>query len=294
MVAYWLPFLGLVAALLYARQRRYSRSRLLGRTAKVLVVCHHMLGLIAQLQQHRGMSTAFLSGEAGFLERLLRKGSVIDGNLPALRQLVLLEKERTFPVLSGKELALFGLHWGQLRERLASLSVEQSIAQHGLLIGQLLKWLAALAESRIEPALGAKVPSGLVRNYLVRLPALSELLGQARALGTSVASQRACSAVARVRLMFLVARAEVMLTQALNVSGNLPEAARAMRSVQQMARVVRTQMLLSSGIVIEAETYFAISTVAIDAVFDWITVSGHWLAAGLEREQEMPGAICHA
>ena len=113
-----------------------------------------------------------------------------------------------------------------------------------------------------------------MRNYASRLPALTECLGQARALGTSVAARHGCSAVARVHLMFLVARAEALLNQANEVGARGAKAEKAAIAVQQMARVIRTRMLLSSGISIAAQEYFDISTAAVDSVFAWIGECG--------------------
>lgn len=268
---------------------RWQRGQ---RSIRAYQASRQLLTMMAAVQQHRGLGTAYLSGEPGFLERLQAKRAEVDGILPVLVQFARSEAGAAFPAMTVRELALFTQHWQALGSKLHELSIEQSFAQHGLLIRQILKWLAALGELRIEPALGGRVASGLVRNYLVRLPELGELLGQARALGTRVASQHACSAVARVRLMFLMARAEAMLAQSLAVSVDIPEAQLATQYVQQMARIVRTQMLLSSGIAVDPDSYFSISTQAIDAIFDWVEVSGHWVAAALEEVQELPEACC--
>jgi len=74
--------------------------------------------------------------------------------------------------------------------------------------------------------------------------------------------------------MFLVARAEALLSQANEVGGRGPKAAKAVLAVQEMARVIRTRMLLSSGISVAAQEYFQIATIAVDSVFAWIGESG--------------------
>ncbi|MBP5986470.1 MAG: nitrate- and nitrite sensing domain-containing protein [Azonexus sp.] len=241
---------------------------------KTLAACRSLLALVGNFQQHRGMSSALLSGDQGFKARLDAKGYEIERLIPSLREVARDESLRAHPCLTLNDLALFQFNWGQLREKLVGLSVEQSIAQHSFLIDQLLHWLAALGESRVELLLADSGARGLVRNYASRLPALTECLGQARALGTSVAARRGCSAVARVRLMFLVARAEALLSQASEVGGRGPKAEKAALAVQEMARVIRTRMLLSSGISVAAQQYFEVATVAVDSVFAWIGESG--------------------
>lgn len=265
-----------VSAMLYRRRRWEDARKSLDET---LAACRSLLALVAHLQQHRGMSSAWLSGDQGFKARLDAKGGEIAGLLPRLRDVARKEGARPHPCLTLNDLSLFQFNWGQLRDKLAELSVEQSIAQHSFLIDQLMQWLAALGESRVELLIGERCARGLVRNYVSRLPALTECLGQARALGTSVAAKRGCSAVARVRLMFLVVRAEALLNQANEAAGRGPKAERAALAVQQMARVIRTQMLLSSGISVAAQEYFDLATKAIDCVFEWVGESGSQLMA---------------
>ena len=74
--------------------------------------------------------------------------------------------------------------------------------------------------------------------------------------------------------MFLVARAEALLNQANEVGGRGVKAEKAALAVQQMARVIRTRMLVSSGISVAAQEYFEIATAAVDSVFAWIGESG--------------------
>lgn len=263
-----------VSTMIHRRRSWVDADRSLDKT---LAACRSLLALVGHLQQHRGMSSALLAGDQGFGSRLDAKGREIEALIPALREVAKAECTRAHPCLTPNDLSLFQHNWGQLRQKLAGLSVEQSIAQHSFLIDQLLQWLAALGESRVELLLVDRCGRGLVRNYASRLPALTECLGQARALGTSVAARRGCSAVARVRLMFLVARAETLLSQANEVGGRGPKADKAALAVQQMARVIRTRMLLSSGISVAAQEYFDIATVAVDSVFAWIGESGDQL-----------------
>lgn len=241
---------------------------------KTLHACRSLLALVAHFQQHRGMSSALLAGDQAFRIRLDGKAREIEALIPDLREVAREEGSRAHPCLTQNDLSLFQFHWGELREKLNGLSVEQSIAQHSFLVDQLLQWLAALGESRLEVLLADRCARGLVRNYASRLPALTECLGQARALGTSVAARRGCSAVARVRLMFLVARAEALLNQAGEAGRRGPKADKAALAVQEMARVIRTRMLLSSGISVAAQEYFDIATAAVDSVFSWINESG--------------------
>ena len=289
------PMLGAAAlialiSLMLRRRRAWVDA---GRSLETsLAGCRSLLALIAHFQQHRGMSSAWLSGDQSFASKLDGKGREIEALFQSLRTVARSESGKPHPCLTPNDLSLFRHRWAALREKLAGLSVEQSIAQHSFLIEQLLQWLAALGEARLEPLVADR---GLVRNYASRLPALTECLGQARAVGMSVATHKACSAVARVRLMFLIARAEALLSQAAEGEMRSAQAESAALAVQQMARLVRTRMLVSSGINVTVQEYFEVATRAVDAVFDSIAENGRQLAGdGLHRPTGAAPGYAHA
>lgn len=274
--------IALISFMIYRQRNWLSSGQSIEQT---LAACRSLLALIAGIQQHRGMSSAWLAGDQSFKPRLDAKAREIEHLIPLLRDAAREEGRRAHPCLTLNELSLFQFNWTKMRDMLRGLSVEQSIAQHSFLVDQLLKWLGAMGESRVELVLGQKCERGLVRNYASRLPALTECLGQARALGTSVAAKQGCSAVARVRLMFLIARAEALLSQAAEAGGQGRKAEQAKAAVQEMARVVRTQMLLSSSIALPAPAYFALATTAIDSVFSWIDECGTQITQASLRRQ---------
>lgn len=255
-----------------------------------LAACETLLNLIASLQQHRGMSSAWLSGDAGFKRRLEEKARQIDELLPRLRELAQRESLQAHPCLTLNELQLFRFRWEKLRDGLASHTPEQSIARHSELLEKPLSWLAALGEARVEPLFPEADLQRLARNYASRLPALSECLGQARAVGAGVAAQGRCSPVARVRLVFLISRAESLLQAALAGDGG-GRAESASQAVQRMLLRIR-EGLLAGPVELAPEQYFALATRAIDLVFSWMDGSGERLLhAGqswLDAHQDVP------
>ena len=281
-----LAVLILALMFMHARQRRRRLAGLSQRES--LAACQSLLALIAGIQQHRGLSSAWLAGDSSFRPRLTALENDIAQRLPELQAAIRNEARQPAPCLTANELALFGHRWRSLCERLSELSIEQSVAQHTMTIDILLRWLQAFGEARIEPLVPEAARPG-VRDCLVRLPAITECLGQARALGMSVATRQGCTAVARVRLMFLVARAESLLKQ---VTGQGEHATKANAAIQHMARIIRTQMLQASGITISPQAYFSLSTAAIDAVFAWIGDSVHALAP--TNPQEAARATAYA
>jgi len=240
-----------------------------------LAACAELLRVLNLLQQHRGLSSGWLAGDASFESRMLTRRAEIDASLAALSPLLRHEEKQPRPCMTGNELALFRHHWRDLTDSLACGGVDQSIAGHSRLIASVLDWLAAFGEARLDlPARGI-LPPGLARNYTHRLPALAECLGQARALGSSVAVRKGCPPVTRVRLMFLVARAENLLDQA---GGGEANARRAIDAVRRLVMTVRSGMLAPAGVSLAADTYFAEATQAIDAVYAWAADCGDEIA----------------
>jgi len=279
-------FLFALAAIAATALWRLHRRRHAGVGAVLAArqTCDCLLRLVANLQQHRGLSSGWLAGDAEFEPRMLARRREIEALLNELSPRIARESEAPRPCVSSNDFALFRFKWRSLVDGLPGGGVEQNIAQHGHLISMLLDWLASLGEARIELAAPSRLPVGVVRNYSQRLPALAEYLGQARAIGSSVAARHGCSAVARVRLMFLIARSESLLEQAC-AAGSLGLAgSRAKTAVETMAQTIRQSLLAPSGITLSADAYFSVATQAVDAVLEWAGHCGREIDAALAGE----------
>jgi hypothetical protein len=281
---FWTPaLLALTAALIILCRYHLDRSRAAHCGAEeIFAASRHLFSLAVHLQQHRGMSSAWLAGDASFLPRLGEKQTFIETLFPGLLRFARSEGARQSACFTANEVALFIFRWRNLVQTQAGKEAEQSIAEHSQLIAQLLGWLSALGEERIEPLPGCSQPIGRVRNFSHRLPALTECLGQARAIGASVAARQACSPLARVKLMFLIGRAEAMLEQATQAddAGALTILARA--ALRELSHAVRTSMLLSDGVCVSPEAFYDVATRAIDGVVVWLEQSGRQLQAQAE------------
>lgn len=272
---------------------RLNRQRLLaqaeGEAHAMLEACNQLLALLEHLQQHRGMSSAWLAGDKSFEARMRSKRDAVEAIFPRLQAVIVLEGSKARPCLTANEVNLFRFKWRALVDDLAKLSVEECIATHSQLINSLLIWLSDLGEARIELPASGRVPHALVRNFAYRLPTLAECLGQARAIGSSVAARHNCSPVARVRLLFLLNRAESLLAQAYEGGGNEASGLQASSAVATLAGTIRNEMLAAGTVSIAADVYFSTATQAIDAVYRWIKSCGQTL----ERDLGPDGARSH-
>lgn len=285
LIPWGVTLLVLAATLIFFWTRRLHRLKGAQQNlGEVLETSRKLFNLVINLQQHRGMCSAWLSGDASFLPRIREKQALIDTLFPALQSDARHEGSRHAPCFNGNDFSLFIYRWRTLVEELANKQPEQSIAEHSYLIAQVLNWLAALGEARLEPLAGAGDQVGRVGNYARRLPTLAESLGQARAIGSSVAARHACSPVARVRLMFLIGRAEALLEQSIQANDGGRVAQQARVAIGDLTHTVRTCMLLSDGVSVSPENYFAIATKAIDSVVAWIEQSGGQLQSLAQSE----------
>lgn len=254
-------------ALLWRRRRlKCSATEI----TAALADCQTMLHLAAEVQQHRGLSSTWLSGNHSFEAKVRAKRHSIEQQFPVLREIVNREELQAVSCITSNEWRLFLFHWRELCEGLAGFTPEQSFTLHSRLVQKLLAWLEALGEARIALSRLQRVPPQVVRNVFQRLPMLSEVLGQARAIGCAAAVRGSCSPVARVRLLFLVSKAEALLAQVRRSLPAMAEQEEACRAVEHMAQTIRHGILARSGAMVAADQYFAIASSAIDAVYGWI------------------------
>lgn len=242
------------------------------RAHRALGDCERVLALIHALQQHRGMSVAWLSGDRGFEAVLRTKRREVGQLLHALEPVAVREENLAAePCVSRAELSLLASQWMDLCDAMENGALrpdpEDSITRHSLLVARALGWLESLGLRRVGPVLATE-QSGLLNTWVCTLPTLGEHLGQARAIGSGVAARGQCTPAERMRLHFLASRAESLMHQAVVDTPRLPAALPAIERVVRLLGVLRSDLL--AGQPPGAEHYFAEATAAIDAVYAWM------------------------
>lgn len=258
------------------RARPLRAREALGRAAR-------LVELVGHVQQHRGMSGAWLAGDASFAAHLPEKQAAVERAFAALLEAMAGEDAEPYPCFVSNDLRLLRHRWRELVAGLGGSSPEHSFQAHCRVVATLLEWLAALGEARIEQPFAGEVSAAAARNFAHRLPVLAECLGQARALGSAVAVRRYCPPVARVRLAFLAARSETLLRQATEATADRGAAAcaQARHGVDAYLEAIRGRLLAAREIDMPAGDYFALATRAMDAVFAWLEAEQGTVAAAL-------------
>lgn len=252
------------------------------RARRSLAASADIVRLVQSVQQHRGMSGAWLAGDQSFGSKLPPKQAEVERLFDALEPAVRAESNEAYPCVRVAELRALHAQWQALIGGLRASTSEKSFQEHCQIAARLLDWLRALGEARIGQPGGAADESPAVRNFSFRLPTLAESLGQARALASAAAARGHVAPVTRVRLVFLLSRAESLLATASNAAKgeSCAQQEQASLAVQNFVRALR-QRLLGGGVSIAAAECFALATQAVDGVFVWQAIERERIEAAL-------------
>lgn len=225
--------------------------------------------LLIDMQQHRGMVNAFLSGDSSFRQKIEQKQAAIGQDIAALDAL------HDQGLISGKRWESIRTTWQALRTEALALAAEESFYRHSELIRAVLYSMGDVAE-RSQIVGDCAADFALVDALWNKLPAVAEGLGQARGIGASVAAKGCCSSVARTKLRFL----EEHIGETIGwVDGDLAHAdigqaasftkawEEARAAVHEFLTLLGEKLINVERPAIDAEHYFGAGTKAMDAVF---------------------------
>ncbi len=267
----WMFFPLLVAAIagiaFFAARR--SRQESLSLRLEGIRINRMVKQLLLDLQQHRGMVNAFLSGDNSFKPKIEQKQSAIGQDIAAL------DASHGQGLMTEKRWEDIRSSWQALRAGATALPAEESFLRHSELIRAVLYSIGDVAE-RSQVAGDCAADFALVDALWNKLPAVAEGLGQARGIGSSVAAKGHCSSVARIKLRFL----EEHISETIGLVNNDLEHADIAQAVafkqaweETHAAVHEFLALLDEKLInverpaIDAGHYFSAGTKAMDAVF---------------------------
>jgi len=156
-----------------------------------------MRTLLQKAQQHRGMASAFLSGNESFRPKLAAKEKELAELFDKLDKL----DARMAELLdSGESWRKLKTEWASIDRDYRGMTAAQSAASHTVFIGHLIDFIAHVADSS-QLILDAELSSyHLAEGLIIKLPALSEYLGLSRAMGTAALSRGKLSLDDQIRL----------------------------------------------------------------------------------------------
>ncbi|MES3006906.1 MAG: nitrate- and nitrite sensing domain-containing protein [Pseudomonadota bacterium] len=251
----------LATVILVARRRRLQRQR---RQSLGLAWLHSLRIMLAKVQQHRGLSGAFLNGRKELLLQLQSLQYDIERELreiPAADRWM--EENQRWQGIAS--------HWQRLVQHFQSNSAANNLIQHNLLIKNVLCMIDDMAQAHDLLALRSRDGKPLYVAWRDLLLA-SECVGQARALGTSILSSGSCDTVAKIRLRYLIQKIEASTAK---VWAQIPASQENVDKLEILLKCIETE-LIGARSRISVPEYFAIATAAIDSLFEqYDTIIAH-------------------
>lgn len=175
----------------------------------VEVVRHERQGLvlikairqpIEHIQQHRGMTSAFLNGADSFRERILSKRNEIDR---LMADLVAVDRELGDGLDTAGKVSLLVQKWEAVKANSMQQEAAVAIQAHTALLADMIGLMSRVADASeitLDPKLDTYYLGDAVVNNLINL---TENMGQARAVGSGVAAKGMHSGQSFVRLSVL-------------------------------------------------------------------------------------------
>ncbi len=140
---------------------------------------------IEHIQQHRGMMAAYLNGATEFRDRIMQQRVLIDKKLAELKKV----DDRLGAQLDTSEIMDDLMRqWESIKANAMNMKTAEAVKVHSTIISDMLDLVSHVADTS-EITLDPKLDSYYLGNVLVSsLPNMLENMGQARALGSSVAA----------------------------------------------------------------------------------------------------------
>lgn len=141
---------------------------------------------IEHIQQHRGMTAAYLNGAKGFYDRIIQKRAIVDEKLAELNEV---NNKLGVQLSTGNVVNRLMQQWSRIKSSSLNMSSAEAIKVHSAMISDLLLLMGDVADTSqitLDPTLdsyymGDAIVSGL--------PNMLENMGQARAVGSGVAAK---------------------------------------------------------------------------------------------------------
>ena len=234
-------------------------------------------GMLENLQQHRGMAAAMLGGEPSFRSKLEAKQNEIEAISAGVDAV---DRKYGQEMNTSSQWKRIKQDWQGLRSRVDILTPKESFAVHTEIISKIMVLFTQVADAS-NLTLDPDMDSYYVMDAVVtRLPAMSEELGQARAIGAATAAHGgAATAVEGARLSVLQSGIHETLAAALHgiemTSGNnaafkqkVGENVEEIKGgTDRFTTTMEQQLIGTAKITITPQAFFAQATGVIGQVF---------------------------
>ncbi len=157
--------------------------------------------LLQNLAEHRGMSNAYLSGDASFREKIAAKQNQLAEDIKAMDAI---DAQYGDTLDSRNSWQTIKTDWQNLSTHVFNLAAPDSFARHTAIIEKLLDLIFHISNTSnlaLDPVMDSYSLMDMAVN---RLPLLVEHLGQLRGMATGIVAHRQISGDDRIRLAKLM------------------------------------------------------------------------------------------
>jgi len=239
--------------------------------------------LLEHIPQHRGMTNAYLNGNTDFRDRILGKRDAVDQYFADLETM---DGKLGETLQTGSMVSSLKSQWEELKIRSFGMQAGEAFAEHSRLITDVIALIRHVADTSNlirHPHLDAYY---LMDALVIRLPSLTDVMGQARGLGAGIAATGGHLAGDRkIRLAVLMdqaRRGSAELENSLHraVEGNADIGVQlegldkqSIEKMQKFFSLLSTGLMEAENISIRADRVFDSGTHAIGAAFQLFDAS---------------------
>lgn len=203
--------------------------------------------LLMYIQQHRGLTNGFLSGNVSLVDEIQKIEKLIEQEIADVTAI-------SGWMQTNSKWASMVDHWLRIGANYKHTSAENNLKQHNNLIANLLYLIDDLAYAHHLGKLGL---IGATDSDWRKLLFIAEYVGQARALGMGVVSRGVCTSVLRIQLNHLMVKIES------NINPAWDESTR--HDFHYFIKVIQEQVITDTPTISPAE-YFKLATGCIEHV----------------------------
>jgi hypothetical protein len=238
------PGLALITTIINITQRKKREEKLFRTGIQYL---KSLRQLLTHIQQHRGLTNSFLSGN------LAAEADIEQLEILIKREIRDVEAVDDWIKVDSKWDSILD-HWARVNANFKLSDAETNLKQHNNLIANLLYLIDDLAYAHHLGKLGLV---GATDTDWRNLLFIAEYVGQARALGMGAVSKGQCSSVLRIQLNHLRAKIQG------NINSSWPEAAQ--KDFRYFLQVIEEQVIVDETRIAPMD-YFRLATTCIEHV----------------------------
>ena len=252
----------------------------------------HLKNLIADIQQHRGMTNAFLSGDQSFKEELALKKSQIELKI---EQLDAVDQKLGATLKTEQKWNEIKDMWNTFQKNANQLSVNETLEEHTEIIAKLLEFM-----NHIGNTSNLYLDTGLKNYHLtesyMNIPMMTEKIGQTRAYGSGYLAKETMTVDERTKLFVLSILISSTLEDIKNsvntiLSENVPNETLIKANLEKTVSeteifldVLNKNVLYAEENNISPNHYFLLASRAIDSAFILYEIEALALTDVLEND----------